>query len=148
MKTRQKSDDRVVPDGDRKAVGNGGSFARRGGKAVAVNQQVGLLGLAFATAGNTPDSSDATSNSTGAGLPAFPRREVRQAKGKEERAQLATMEDRRGPHRTAPTVRTMEGVVDGPAAGVTTGGPYPINAAGVDATAAECVSCFWTATYC
>ncbi len=90
--TRQKSDDRVVPDGDRKAVGSGGSFASHGGKAVAVNQQVGQLGLPFATAGNAPGSPGATSKSTGAGLPAIPRRGVPKAKDKERFAQPATME--------------------------------------------------------
>ena len=90
--TRQKSDDRVVPDGDRKAVGSEGSSAHHGGKAVAVNQQVGQLGLPFATAGNAPGSPGATLNSTGAGLPAIPRREVPKAKDKERIAQPATME--------------------------------------------------------
>lgn len=48
--TQQKSDDRVVPDGDRKAVGSGDARVLRGGKAVAVNQQDGQLRLSFATA--------------------------------------------------------------------------------------------------
>jgi RNA-directed DNA polymerase len=92
MKTRQESDDPVVPDGGRKVVGSGGSFAHRGGKGVAVDQRAGQLGLPFATAGNAAGLPAAALRSEGAGLPAIPRREVPKAKSKEDEVQSATME--------------------------------------------------------
>ena len=57
---------------------------RRGGKAVAVSQQDGQLQLPFATTESAPVSTDAATNSTGAGLPAIPRRVVSLTKDKEE----------------------------------------------------------------
>ena len=113
MKARQKSEDIVVPDGGRKVVESGGPFAPRGGKGVPVNQQDVQFQLPFATAENAADSSAATTNSTGAGLPAIPRREVPKAKDKENTAHPATMSRR--PHRTATAVWRNVEVVNRPA---------------------------------
>jgi len=90
--TRQKSEDIVVPDGGRKVVGSGGPFAHRRGKGVPVNQQDGQLRLPFATAENATERSEASTNSTGVGLPTIPRGAVPKAKDKKEIAHPATME--------------------------------------------------------
>ena len=90
--TRQKSDDRVVPDGDRKAVGSGGARALRGGKAVAVNQQDGQLRLPFATADITTGKPGvAVAAMDGARVPPGARAEPK-AKGKDDATRPATME--------------------------------------------------------
>lgn len=90
--TRQKSDDRVVPDGGRKVSGSGGARAPRGGKAVAVNKQDGQLQLPFATA-DLPSASAAGAVVGAAGnrFPPSPHAGPK-AKDDEREARPATME--------------------------------------------------------
>ena len=90
--TRQKSDDRVVPEGARKVAGSGGPFARRGGKAVAVNQQVGQLQLPFATADLLPGQLGGAVGGADGGRPSPAPCAEPPAKDKENEIQPATME--------------------------------------------------------
>ncbi len=90
--TRQKSDDRVVPDGDRKAAGSGRPLAARGGKGVTVNQQVGQLQLAFATAECLAVQPAGAVGGADGGQPPPATRAVPQAKDKGEETRQATME--------------------------------------------------------
>jgi RNA-directed DNA polymerase len=90
--TRQKSDDRVVPDGHRKGAGSQGVRADGGGKAVAVNQQDGQLRLPFATADlSTAHAVGAVGGADGARVPPATRAEPK-AKGKDGTTRPATME--------------------------------------------------------
>ena len=86
--TRQKSDDRIVPEGVRKGVPSGES--PRGGKAVAVHPQGEQLRLPFATAEN-PESSGVVGRAAGDPSPAV-RHAALTAKDNDEEARPATME--------------------------------------------------------
>ena len=90
--TRQKSDDRTVPDCDRKAVGSGGSFGSRGGKAVAVNQQDGQLQLAFVTADNPSGQPVGAVGEAGGDRSPPATYAVPKTKDNEEKTRPATME--------------------------------------------------------
>ena len=92
MTTRQKSDDRVVPDGTRKDAGSPAPSGLGGGKAVAVNQQVGQLQLPFATADVPPALAGGPVSSAGGGRPPPVLAAEPKAKVKEEGARPATME--------------------------------------------------------
>ncbi len=90
--TRQKSDDRVVPEGARKVAGSGDARVHRGGKAVAVHQQDGQLGLPFATADLPVARAVGAVGGAGEGRPSPATRAEPKAKGKEEGTRPATME--------------------------------------------------------
>jgi RNA-directed DNA polymerase len=89
--TRQKSDERVVPDDVRKAVGSGEPLGTRGGKALAVNQEAAQIGLPFATADNRAEKSAGAAGESAMDLSMVSEHRVPKANDSEEAAQPATM---------------------------------------------------------
>ncbi len=87
--TRQKTEDRTVPKGRRKAVPTRSIERAGGGKSVPVNEQMGQLGLRFGTA-EVPRGADggAALHPCSAATHAVPKPEC-----KEEKATSATMEE-------------------------------------------------------
>lgn len=87
--TRQKSDCRIKPQGDRKAAVTAPVERERGGEATTVEQQAWQLGLSFETAENPQGPVDrAACHRRDAATLAVPK-----SKSKEETATLATMEE-------------------------------------------------------
>lgn len=86
---RQKSDDRVVPEGRRKAVP---TLGRGGGKAITVEQQVGQLGLPLGTAERATASAEASVGGAARGVPRAATRAAPKPRDKREKSQPVTME--------------------------------------------------------
>ncbi len=91
--TQQKSENRTVPKGRRKAVRTRGVERLGGGKAVPVNQVSWQLGLPFATADNHACKSARADAGVAMGQPIPASGEAPQAKVKKGRPTAATMEE-------------------------------------------------------
>jgi group II intron reverse transcriptase/maturase len=90
---RQKSEDRTVPEGRRKAVATRSLERPGGGKAVPVNEATGQLGLLFETAENPAEQSAEAVVGAGGGLPFPATHAAPKSKSKEEGVTSATMEE-------------------------------------------------------
>lgn len=88
MTTRQQSDDRVVPEGRRKAVQSRDVERPRGGKAVTVEERLPQLELRFGTAECLEERADGGAEE---GEPSSVPRAVRKPKRKDERAAVPSM---------------------------------------------------------
>ena len=91
--TRQKSENRIVPEGRRKAVPTVGVERPRGGKAVPVNEQAWQLVLPFATAENPSAHGEGAVCGKGPDLSVSGKRMAPKAKDKERSAASATIEE-------------------------------------------------------
>jgi len=90
---RQKSEDRTVPKGRRKAVPTRDAAQLGGGKAVPVNEQTGQLGLRFGTAEDPAASAAGTDGGADTGRPVPAPRAAPKPRRKEKKAASATMEE-------------------------------------------------------
>jgi len=90
---RQKSEDRIVPKGRRKAVPTRGGEPHEGGKAIPVDKQARQLGLFFETAEVGEAQASQVDGGAAAGLPAALPRATPKSRNKERTVALATMEE-------------------------------------------------------
>ena len=98
---RQKSEDRTVPQGRRKAVVTRRAEPRGGGKAIPVDEQTRQLGLPFGTAEVREAQADRVDGGAEAGRPASATRAKPKPGGKERKVALVTMEEVAGRLRQA-----------------------------------------------
>ena len=91
---RQKSDDRVVPEGCRKTVPTRDTEQLGGGKAVTVNEQMGQLQLPFDTAESPEAQAKGADGEAALRERRAATRAAPKSKGKKRTAPSATMEER------------------------------------------------------
>jgi RNA-directed DNA polymerase len=99
--TRQKSEDRIVPKGRRKAVPIRGDEPRGGGKAIPVDEQVRQLALPFGTAEVRAAQAERVDGGAEVGRPTPAPRATPKPKVKEKRVASVTMEEVTGRLREA-----------------------------------------------
>ena len=90
---RQKSEDRTVPQGRRKAVPTRGNERLGGGKAIPVDEQTRQLGLPFGTAEVREAKAERVDGGADEGRPSSATRAKPKPKSKEKRVALVTMEE-------------------------------------------------------
>jgi RNA-directed DNA polymerase len=90
---RQKSENRIVPEGRRKAVPTRGIERPAGGRAVPVDERTGQLGLFTGTAEAQAAQAVRTDGEAGRGVPLPAASAVPKPVNKEERVPSATMEE-------------------------------------------------------
>src|SRR5262245_52090331 len=90
---RQKSEDRIVPQGRRKAVATRRVEKRGGGKAVPVNEQMRQLGLPFGTAEVRAAQAERVDGGADVGRPTPAPRAKPKPKSKEKTVASVTMEE-------------------------------------------------------
>jgi group II intron reverse transcriptase/maturase len=98
---RQKSEERTVPQGRRKAVVPCAIERRGGGKALPVNEQTRQLGLPFGTAEVRAAQAERVDGGAGTGRPVAAPRAKPKPKSKEQKVASATMEEVAGRLREA-----------------------------------------------